>query len=300
MKKIFLFIIIAIILSFFLPFLPIYSQVKEPGFITLGKYQIVYDEFFKDDTDEDGIINKTSYFKEGNLVLTVWDNNQDGIPDSWFHYDEEEYLILQADDLNADGKPDEFLYFDREEGVIKKEREEKPEEEPPTESPFLSEKPVEEFSVPKKEVHADTFISDHGQLALTIADLELKSKDSGELAWALTLTMKAENNLRLYANEYWFVYPDCPEKDVYVRSGLESIFYEYPNNPARDHEVGLADSQEKWYYAGKEVSRTFTLPLCMDAYSRYDTTRVDLVQAVEYYLTLNDTVETLVWSFSSP
>jgi hypothetical protein len=300
MKKIWLLIIIVVILSFFLPLSPIYSQVKEPGLITLGKYQIGYDEFFKDDTNEDGIVDKISYFMKGNLVLTIWDNNQDGIPDSWFRYDEEEYLILQADDLNADGKPDEFLYFDQEEKVIKKEREVKAEEETPTESPFLSEKPEEEFTLPKEKTLAHAFISDQGQLTLTIDDSELKSKDSGELAWILSLTMKAETDLRLYATEYWFVYPDCPEEDVYVRSDLESLFYEYPHDPARDHDVKLTDSLEKWYDAGEEVSRRFTLPLCTAAYSQYKTTRVDLVQAVEYYLTPDDTVETLEWEFSSP
>lgn len=300
MKKFYFSAMIMITLFLFLLPFPAFSQAKGTSLIHLGKYQIIYDQSFGDDISEDGTVDKISYFMKGNLVLTIWDNNQDGTPDSWFHYDEEEYLILQADDLDADGKPDEFLHFDREERVIKKEREEKTEEKPATESPFLSEKPAEEFTVPKEEAHANTFTSDHGQLALTIEDLELKSKDSGELAWVLTLTMKAETDLRLYATEYWFVYPDCPEEDVYVSSDLENIFYEYPHDTARDHDVVLTDSPEKWYHAGEEVSRRFTLPLCMVAYSQYNTTRVDLVQAVEYYLNPDNRAETLEWEFSSP
>jgi len=300
MKKIFLFFIIVIVLSFFLPFSPTYSQVKEPGFITLGKYQIVYDEFFKDDTDEDGIIDKISYFKEGNLVLTVWDNNQDGKPDSWFHYDEEEYLILQTEDLNADGQPDEFLHFNREEELTKTERKEETEGEQITESPFLPPKPTEESTIPKEETHTDTFISDYGQLALTIDNLELKSKDSGELAWVLTLTMTAETYLRLYSTEYWFIYPDCPQKDVYACGDPTEITYDYINNPARNYEKVFPEYQEKYYDAGQTVSRRFTLPLCMGAYSQYNTTRVNLVQAVEYYLDSEGRVETLEWKFYSP
>ena len=145
-----------------------------------------------------------------------------------------------------------------------------------------------------------TFISDHGQLALTIADLELESKESGELAWILTLTMKAESDLRLYATEYWFVYPDCPKEDVYAGGDLEGILYEYPNDPDRNYDKVFTEYKEKWYYAGEEISRRFTLPLCMEAYWQYESTRVDLVQAVEYYLTLDDKLETLEWEFSSP
>jgi len=302
MKKFYLSVIILITLFLFLSLLPFpaSSQTKETNFLHLGKYQIIYDQSFQDDTNEDGMVNKISYFMKGNLVLTVWDNNQDGKTDSWFHYDEEEYLILQADDLNADGKPDEFLHFDREERIIKKEREEKAEEEPANENPFLPEKPAEEFAIPKEETLSYTFISDQGQLALTVEDLELKSKDSGELSWILNLTMKAKSDLRLYATEYWFVYPDCPQEDVYASSDLENIFYEYPNDPTRDCDVELTDSPEKWYYAGEEISRRFTLPLCMEAYFQYDTTRVSLVQAVEYYLTPDDKVEALEWEFYSP
>lgn len=291
MKKIFFFIIIAIFLSFFLSPFPVYSQAKEPGFFNLGKYQIAYDEFFKDDTDEDGIIDKTSYFKEGNLILTVWDNNQDGTPDLWFQYDDEEYLIVQASDLNADGRPDKFLHFDRGEKVIKKEGKEEPEEEQPS-----FERPI----MPEEETFPYFFASDNGYLTLTIKDLELKAKDDGKLAWILTLTMKAEVDLNLFANKYWFFYPYCPEEDVYVSGDPEGISFEYPNNPDRNYDRVFTDCQDKWYYAGEEVSRSFTIPLCMDAYYKYDTTRVDLAQAVEYYLTPNDTVETLEWSFSSP
>lgn len=201
MKKIFLFIIVFMLLSFFLLFSSIYSQVKGPGLITLGQYQIVCDEFFKDDTNEDGTVDKHSYFMKGNLVLTTWDNNQDGILDSWFHYDEEEYLVLQAEDLNADGIPDEFLHFNQEEELTKRETKEEIEKKLVNKAPVLSPKPAEEpLSV--EETLSYTFFSDHGQLSLRITNLELESKESGEMAWILTLTMKAETDIHLYATEY--------------------------------------------------------------------------------------------------
>ena len=300
MKKIWLLIIVIVILSFFLPLSPLYSQVKEPGLITLGKYQIGYDEFFKDDTNEDGIVDKVSYFHDNNLVLTIWDENQDGLPDTWFFYDEDEYLMLIAEDLNSDGKPDEFSHFNREEQVVKKEKVEKTTRQPPVENPFSKEKPDKESILQDRNTAIEVFRSDHGNLSLAIREINLESKDSGELAWILELIMQVETDLELYSTEYWFIYPDCPQEDVYACGDSTGITYDYINNPARNYEKIFPEYQEKYYDAGQSASRRFTLPLCMEAYQQYGTTRVNLVQAVEYYLDSEGRVETLEWEFYSP
>ena len=128
----------------------------------------------------------------------------------------------------------------------------------------------------------------------------MESKDTGELAWILTLSMQTETDLQLHATEYWFIYPDCPQEDVYACGDSTGITYDYINNPARNYEKIFPEYHEKYYDAGQSVSRRFTLPLCMEAYQQYETTRVNLVQAVEYYLDSEGRVETLEWEFYSP
>jgi len=301
MKKYYLSLMSMILLAlllFFLP-LPAASQIQEKDFISLGPYQIHYNQSIQNDTDNDGVPDKTSYFIQDTLVLTIWDYNQDGLPDAWFSYDEEEYLILQAEDLNADGQPDEFLHFDREEKLTKRETKEEIEIKPESNAPVLSPKPAEE-ALPAEKFPNYTFISDHGKLSLTITNLELETRASGELAWILELSIKVENDLSLYATEYWFIYPDCPQEDVYACGDSTGITYDYINNPTRNYEKIFPEYHEKWYDAGQTVSRRFTLPLCIEAYQQHETTRVNLVQAVEYYLDSEGRVETLEWEFYSP
>ena len=279
---------------------PVISQIQGADSIQVGDFTIRYDRFFQNDADEDGIIDKASYFQDNNLVLTIWDDNQDGLPDAWFVYDEEEYLMLQAEDFNKDGQPDEFSYFNREEQIIKKETTEKTMPEQPVENPFSKEKSIPESPASEEETDHNLFISDHGQLTLTINDINLQARASGEMAWILELNMQVENDLSLYATEYWFIYPDCPQEDVYACGDSTGITYDYINNPARNYEKIFPEYHEKCYDAGQTVSRRFTLPLCMEAYQQYGTTRVDLIQAVEYYLDSEGRVETLEWEFYSP
>ena len=118
-KKVMIFIILTFVFLFNISSY-IISQANELQRIYVGDFEIRFDRLFQSDTDDDGIIDKVSYFHDNNLVLTIWDNNQDGLPNLCFVYDEEEYLILQAEDLNSDGKPDEFSNFNREEQVFKK------------------------------------------------------------------------------------------------------------------------------------------------------------------------------------
>lgn len=270
-------------------------QAQESNIIQVGTIEISYDRFLQDDTDSDGMIDKTSYFKNNHVVLTIWDENQDTLPDLWFVYDEEEYLITEAEDTEGDGRPDHFSHLNREEEVIKEETFPSPQ---PVSKPFFQEEPVSESYLPEEGIAA--FCSDHGKLTMTIEEVNLKSRDTGELAWILSLAMQADTDLSLDATEYWFIYPDCPEEDLYACADLQGISIEYLNDPSRNYQQVLTSSQERHYPAGQILSRRFTLPLCMEAYRKSGSTRVNLVQAVEYYLDSEERVETLEWEYYSP
>lgn len=85
--------------------------------VEVGKYQIEYDQYYKDDTDDNGSLDCTSYYLGDKLVFTAWDTDENGVPDLWFRYDGEEYLDLELADDNGDGKPDEIAMVDRDENV---------------------------------------------------------------------------------------------------------------------------------------------------------------------------------------
>lgn len=298
-KKVLFYSLLAFIILFSITS-SIFSKTSETQKIYVGNHEIYFNRVFQNDTDKDGILDKASYFQDNNLVLTIWDYDQDGLPEAWFVYDEEEYLMLQAEDFNKDGQPDEFSYFNREEQVIKKETTEKTMPEQPVENPFSKEKSIPESPTSEEETYNNLFVSDHGQLTLTINDINLQARETGELAWILELSMQAKTDLELYSTEYWFIYPDCPQEDVYACGDSTGITYDYINNPSRNYEKAFPEYQGKYYTAGQTVSRRFTLPLCMEAYQQYGTARVNLVQAVEYYLDSEERVETLEWKYYSP
>lgn len=77
--------------------------------VQLGGYEVEYDEFFHDDTDEDGYLDKKSYYNQGCLALTAWDTSGDGQDDLWFRYDGQDYLNLEVADLDFDNIPDQFI-----------------------------------------------------------------------------------------------------------------------------------------------------------------------------------------------
>lgn len=98
------------------------GAAESSGTITVGGQEIVYDQVFEDDTDQDQVKDRKSYYSQGSLVLTTWDTNQDGREDLWFTYDEGEYLKVEAADMDFDGEPDELTYLDRNETVTRVER----------------------------------------------------------------------------------------------------------------------------------------------------------------------------------
>ena len=92
--------------------------VESPPDITTPSY----DEVIEADTDENGVNDRKSYYKDDALVMTSWDTDADGKDDLWFHYDDEEYLTLEAADLNGDGEPDEFVHMDKNETITRVEK----------------------------------------------------------------------------------------------------------------------------------------------------------------------------------
>lgn len=85
--------------------------------VGVGPYDVVFDEAVQADPDEDGFEERTSYYLNGTLVATVYDNDGDGKPDLWFRYDDELYLDLEVVDENGDGEPDVVHHINREEVV---------------------------------------------------------------------------------------------------------------------------------------------------------------------------------------
>jgi len=415
----------------------IWGESSNSGLVVLGKYRIVYDEVFEDDTDGDGINDRTSYYKQGTLVLTAWDTDRDGKDDLWFRFDSEEYLDLEVSDLNGDGRPDEFVHINRNEIITKVEKVKGPrssdidvlnlsqaneswvrewtilntvknfpgggeagfypeavrsghanpnrgrkgilylhpksQQEPirikrnvmltgskPTLKMGVSGnrdvdgdwillikvngKPLEKEKIIngaqgwqdltfdlsafsgqtvsiviearannwfyeyvffdyiriEEEISSEKiFVSDKGHIILTIENAKLKTIENGKIAWILTLSIKADIDLTLTANEFQIEYPDCPKENIYISGSPSGIFYEYPNDPDRSFYRELSESREIRYYAGEKVSRSFTLPICMKTYEELGSTQVNLVMAIEYFLTSDGTVDTLTWNFSS-
>ncbi len=106
------------ILSFILVAAILSNFVSAGSTITIGEHTIDYDEFLQSDTDNNGMNDRQSYYKNDALVFTAYDRNEDGKPDLWFRYDDELRLDLEIVDQNKDGTPDEFHQFDVNENII--------------------------------------------------------------------------------------------------------------------------------------------------------------------------------------
>ncbi len=91
------------------------SLHAETNIVQLGGYEIEYEEFFQDDTDQDGKLDKKSYYNQGYLILTAWDTGGDGKDDLWFRYDGQDYLDLEVADLDSDNMPDQFISVNHDE-----------------------------------------------------------------------------------------------------------------------------------------------------------------------------------------
>lgn len=72
-----------------------------------------YDQIYLRDVDENGYEELTFYMRGDELVLSVWDTNEDGINDSWFEYGKDDELIAEAFDTDGDGTPDQYFTIDK-------------------------------------------------------------------------------------------------------------------------------------------------------------------------------------------
>ncbi len=77
--------------------------------VRLGTHRIKFDRVFADDTDDDGYLDRRSFYKDGLLVLTAWDTNKDGSFDLWLRFADGEYVDLEARDLSGDGQLDTLV-----------------------------------------------------------------------------------------------------------------------------------------------------------------------------------------------
>ncbi len=108
-------LIVLIVCSCIIAFSP--SLYAEPDIVQLGGYKVEYDEFFQDDSDQDSNLDKKSYYKQGYLILTVWDTSGDGQDDLWFRYDGQDYLDLEVADSDYDGIPDQYVGVNQDESA---------------------------------------------------------------------------------------------------------------------------------------------------------------------------------------
>jgi len=62
------------------------------------------------DTNEDGVMDQTVFYKGGKKIRRESDKNFDGKVDQWDYYDEEGIYRRTAKDTNGDGQPDRWRY----------------------------------------------------------------------------------------------------------------------------------------------------------------------------------------------
>jgi len=64
------------------------------------------------DTNDDGIMDQTMFYRAGKKHHREADKNFDGKVDRWDYYDEEEVYRRTAKDTNQDGKPDSWMFHE--------------------------------------------------------------------------------------------------------------------------------------------------------------------------------------------
>ena len=76
------------------------------GKISVGGYPIEYDSTLESDTNGNGKNDRTSYYLNGVLTFTAYDENEDGKPDLWLRFKNGDTIDLELADKNGDGEPD--------------------------------------------------------------------------------------------------------------------------------------------------------------------------------------------------
>ncbi len=80
--------------------------------IQFGEYTVEYSQ------SEEISQNHVIYKKGGQIVLSVFDTDENKKDDLWLRYNENFVLDLEASDTNGDGQPDTFAVLDSEENVV--------------------------------------------------------------------------------------------------------------------------------------------------------------------------------------
>lgn len=114
----------SLLLAFIFLLLPVFALAQNSALqeLKIGNIKVSYDEVVEADTDENGVNDRSSFYRENKLVFTAYDRDEDGENDLWLQYDDELYLTKALTDRGADGTPDEALHFDRDGNVTKTEK----------------------------------------------------------------------------------------------------------------------------------------------------------------------------------
>ncbi len=88
-------------------------KAEELQTITIDNDTIEYTHTFND------LENATSYYKEDTLVLTEYDDDKNGKPDSWTLYRPDLTIKKEVQDSDGDGVPDIFHEYDTNENITK-------------------------------------------------------------------------------------------------------------------------------------------------------------------------------------
>lgn len=83
--------------------------------LTVGDYAIEYDQKLEADTNNNGKNDRTSYYRNEQLVFTAYDENEDGKQDLWFRFKNGDAVDLELADTDGNGKPDIITEVDAQE-----------------------------------------------------------------------------------------------------------------------------------------------------------------------------------------
>lgn len=80
--------------------------------INMGYFSIPFSQVYDKDTNDDGLVDRRSYYDGEQLALAAWDTNDDGRHDMWVQFTSEAAIDQEMYDLNGDGAIDTFILMD--------------------------------------------------------------------------------------------------------------------------------------------------------------------------------------------
>ena len=88
------------------------------GTIDLGYFSLPFSHVFDDDTNQDGRLDRRSYYDGDSLTLVAWDTRGDGQHDMWVQFTPEYLVDQEMYDHTGDGAIDEFMLIGELEEVL--------------------------------------------------------------------------------------------------------------------------------------------------------------------------------------